>query len=52
MYKELNSTRTLIQRTTTEAPHGKDLPAGILDAIADRFLVNIQADVIHTFRKQ
>ena len=28
MYKELNSTRTLIQRTTTEAPHGS-LPQGI-----------------------
>ena len=27
-----------------------DLPAGILDAVADRLLVNIQPDVIHNVR--
>src|ERR1017187_6848114 len=30
----------------------QDLPAPILDAIADRFLVNIQTDVIHTLHEE
>src|SRR5271169_2300403 len=30
----------------------QDLPTRILDTIADRFLVNIQADVIHTLHEE